>query len=171
MIALHILRLSVDNPSSGHIFLWGNCKISVETWQIYVLIGIILAILEIFVPSFILLPIGVGFLATAPVAVFVPSLIVQFICLAINISFCLFVFRKLFVRDQDKGSIKTNADNLVGQTGMVEEPIDGDQSLGYVKIYGDSWKAFTNPGVKIDQGTKVTVVKLDGNKIGVEPTS
>ena len=47
---------------------------NVETWQVFVLAGLILMIAEVFASGFILLPAGLGFLCAAYFTTFVDSL-------------------------------------------------------------------------------------------------
>ena len=43
------------------------------------------------------------------------------------------------------------------------------ESAGYVKLYGDEWKALSRFGDIFPVGTRVVIVKVDGNKVLVEP--
>jgi membrane protein implicated in regulation of membrane protease activity len=133
-----------------------------EAFSVFAIIGVVLFILEVAVPGFVLLPIGVGFLLTAIVAYFVPSLLLQLLSLSIFAPLCLLFFKRLF-KKESKSSLPSNFEGLAGQEGITEEDIPPN-SRGYVKVYGDSWKVegLSEP---LPKGTKVIVERVAGTKI------
>lgn len=134
-------------------------------WQIFAAIGVLLAVAEIFMPGFIVLPIGIGFLLTAPVAMATDSLGVQLAALAI-IEVIVFVLMRRYGPKLGKTQTYSAAEGMVGQECEVIEDITPSR-LGYVKLYGDRWqaKSFTETLLK---GSRATIVKLEGNKVIVE---
>ena len=142
---------------------------SVSPSQIFLLLAILLAIGEVFVPGFILLPMAGAFLLTAPFAYFFESTALQLSVLAVNNLIFLVFIRKACLKGQSSSSLLTGAESMVGKTGTVEEAIKGPEGRGYVKIYGDSWVATTPTLVTLPVGAKVEVIGLDGNKIIVKP--
>ena len=64
-----------------------------------------------------------------------------------------FLFRKT-------KSIKTPAQNVIGQEAVVEIALDPTQKTGRVKVLGESWKAFCEEPLPV--GAKCRVEKLDG---------
>lgn len=93
---------------------------------------------------------------------------VQLIVFAV-ISFATFLFirpmlKKLIKRDQ----VDTNIDEIVGKRGIMTDDYT-DLHQGEVKINGVLWTAInTNENEKIEKGTKVTVVAVEGNKLIVK---
>lgn len=93
---------------------------------------------------------------------------VQLIVFAV-ISFATFLFirpmlKKLIKRDQ----VDTNIDEIVGKRGIMTDEYT-DLHQGEVKINGVLWTAInTNENEKIEKGTKVTVVAVEGNKLIVK---
>jgi membrane protein implicated in regulation of membrane protease activity len=67
-----------------------------------------------------------------------------------------------------KEMIKTNADSLVGQHAIVTSDISLDQR-GEVKINAVYWVAFVTKDIKIEEGSKVIILGIEGNKLLVEP--
>ncbi|MBN2804994.1 MAG: NfeD family protein [Deltaproteobacteria bacterium] len=139
--------------------------LQVEMWQIYTVIAVIMMISEIAVPGFVLFPIGVGILATAPLSIFVTNITAQMIIMALAITFSLVLFRKFIPLNNNKVQLKTNVDHMIGKTGIVQDDVNNDLDKGYVKLYGDSWRAVSADGKVIMKGSKVVIERLDGNKV------
>ncbi len=135
--------------------------------QIFAVIGIILMILEIVVPGFIMMPMGVAFLITSAFTGFVPELGGQLGVLFVSLIFTFVFFSKVIRPKMNKNKFISNAESLKGMVGTVEEEINPKINTGYVKIYGDSWKAITTDGSVVPVGARVTVERLDGNKVFV----
>ena len=57
-------------------------------------------------------------------------------------------------------SLKTPAQNVIGQQAIVEMDINPDNSTGRVKVNGESWRATAEE--PLTQGTLCRVEKLDG---------
>ncbi|MGI6403229.1 MAG: NfeD family protein [Oscillospiraceae bacterium] len=73
---------------------------------------------------------------------------------------------KLTVRRQ-----ATNADQVVGQLGMVTQRIDNLQQTGRVSANGLDWSARSEGGQAIPQGMPVEVLRIDGVKLIVRPVN
>lgn len=81
----------------------------------------------------------------------------------------LFLTRPIAVKYLNKSRTATNADRLVGQTGIVTESINNLQGTGTVLISGLEWMARTKDDeVLVEKGKKVTVKKISGAKLIVE---
>ena len=65
--------------------------------------------------------------------------------------------------------IKTNAEALVGRTGVVSVRIDNALNQGRVAIDGDDWKAIAEANEVIDVGTKVQIMRLESIIVIVKP--
>ena len=138
-----------------------------ESWQFYVVMGLVLCAMEMFVLGFVLLPIGLAFFLTAVVAALLaPGLVVELIVLAVTSLLMLFAFKKYSIK-KTSSNLKTNVDSLVGKSAHVTEEIDNDREVGYVKVFGDSWRAISHDGSVISVGASVTIRSVDGNKIVV----
>jgi membrane protein implicated in regulation of membrane protease activity len=137
----------------------------VNAWQSFLLIGVVLCVAEIFVPGFVALPVGVGFLAAGIAAYFTDSLPLQLGVLAI-LQVMTLVFAKSFFKDGRL--VRSNADGMAGQQCEVIEDIRPNKP-GYVKLYGDRWQAVAT--LPISAGTQVLIIGLDGNKVRVKPAN
>ena len=65
---------------------------------------------------------------------------------------------------------KTNVDAVIGQTGRVVETINNTDGVGRVKIAGMDWTARSASGETIEEGTLVTVNRIEGVKAFVTPS-
>ena len=59
----------------------------------------------------------------------------------------------------------TNADRVIGQTGVVTEKIDNLSAAGLVKVDGQIWTARSEDDTVIDEGKQVEIKKIDGVKL------
>jgi membrane protein implicated in regulation of membrane protease activity len=141
----------------------------VPAWQLFLAIGVVLAVLEIFVPGFVLMPIGVAFAATAPVAAFTASLPLQLAALTIALV-SVFLAARRFAPELGKPAVYTGVEGMVGCECEVVETISASQP-GYVRLYGDRWQARTYSLEPLPVGARAVIVKLEGNKVLVEPVN
>jgi membrane protein implicated in regulation of membrane protease activity len=62
----------------------------------------------------------------------------------------------------------TNADRVIGMTGLVVQTIDPLHRAGQVSVGGNIWTAQTD-GAPIPEGAQVTVLRIEGVKLFVVP--
>lgn len=136
-------------------------------WQIFLLMGIALAVLEIFVPGFILLPIGVGFALTAPVTLLTDSLPVQLVALA-GLEGVVFFLARRYGPIAQRPTVYSGTEGMIGQECEVTEEISASRP-GYVRLYGDRWQAKTHSLMPLLVGTRARITRFEGNKVYVEP--
>lgn len=87
----------------------------------------------------------------------------------IVISAVLLYFTAPFVKKYLKvGSHRTNADLLIGETGIVIQEIDVINGLGQVKTRGQIWSAVSDDGNNIEEGKRVKVIRIEGVKLVVK---
>ncbi len=78
----------------------------------------------------------------------------------------LFMTRPLALRFMDKGSVRTNADSLIGREAVVTERIDNLRSTGAVQVSGQVWTARSvNPEHTIEKDEIVMVRAIEGVKL------
>lgn len=142
-----------------------------ELWHIWIIAGLILWIIEIFTPGFVLGVFGTACLITAPFAWAGFSYVIQFLIFAVAAALLSLFIRPIVLRhiDRNKGQAKTNIEALIGQSGIVVETIDNIKDTGYIKIYGETWRAVNIDDTAINSGEKVRVKDIEGNKLIVEP--
>ena len=85
----------------------------------------------------------------------------------LGVSILLLIFtRPLAVHYINKNAVRTNADSLIGQTGIVTEEISNLEGRGQVQIQGQIWTARSEKdGNQILEGEKVVVEKISGVKL------
>lgn len=81
----------------------------------------------------------------------------------------LVLVRPLLLKQARAKIVPTNADMLIGKTGIVINEIDNDLGVGRVEISGLDWAAVSRDGSNIKKSTKVTVKKIEGVKLIVVP--
>lgn len=64
---------------------------------------------------------------------------------------------------------RTNADRILGMVAVVTEDIDNIAATGAVKVAGVEWTARSEDGKPIAAGTQVTILRISGVKVFVEP--
>jgi membrane protein implicated in regulation of membrane protease activity len=135
-----------------------------EPWLILAIIGALLAISEIFSAGFFLLPAGIAFMLTAVFAPFLkswPPTLLTLIGL-LTLTYLLFYMR-VWPKMRTKDNGQTGVGAMIGKTAVVTEAISTESGLGYVQLYGDSWRAISE--TPFDKGAKVKILATEGNKV------
>ena len=141
-------------------------------WILWIVLGVILIIAEIFTFGFVLLCFGIGALAAALGSALGFGFTLQFLIFAI-VSIALTamsrtIFAKYFLPD-DEDSIKMGIDSLPGQIGTVTIESRGVLNEGAVKVFGSTWTAFPiDSETTLTEGEKVEVVRVQGSSIYVQ---
>ncbi len=141
-----------------------------EPVYMWLIFAVVMMIIEIFTPGFFSGSVAVAALCTSVIALIAPEQqIIQWFGFFI-MNFVMFAFlRKIAVKYffKEKKKTETNFSATVGQVVIVSEAIDNDNGTGYVKVYGDVWRAVSLDGIKIKKAEKVRIVKTEGNKVFV----
>ncbi len=77
--------------------------------------------------------------------------------------------RPLAKRHVKTRKLATNADRVIGRVGIVTEAIDNIEATGAVKVDGVEWTARSEQDAVIEPGTRVTILRISGVKVFVEP--
>lgn len=93
------------------------------------------------------------------------QIIVFFVVSAILLA-CLRPFTRKFVTPNKTA---TNADMALGQQAYLTETADNLRGTGALKLGGKEWSVRSANGDILPAGTLVTIVKLEGVKLYVEP--
>ena len=109
-----------------------------------------------------------GALVALVSALFAAPLWLQ-IALFLAVSLALLVAtRPLAVKSINLNRQPTNADRMIGQTGIVTESISNLENQGKVMISGNVWSARNITDEKVQKGTEVRIVGIEGVKVIVE---
>jgi membrane protein implicated in regulation of membrane protease activity len=113
-----------------------------EPWMIWIAIGVICMIIEIFTPGFLFLSFGLGAIVTGLVTLAHPPVWAQ-ILIYIVITFILFLNLRKISKKLMSQETTTNVNALVGKKGIVTDKIP-DSGRGFVKIGGEQWSAVSH---------------------------
>lgn len=92
--------------------------------------------------------------------------IIAFFVISIALLACLRPFVRKYVTPNKTA---TNADTALGQQAYLTETVDNLRGTGALKLDGKEWTARSANGEVLPEGMLVTVVKLEGVKLYVEP--
>lgn len=140
---------------------------SIDPWIIWIVIGVICIIIEMFTPTFFFMSLGIGAVIAGIFSFITDGAAVQ-IVIFIIITFLSFislsrVSKKLFKTIKEE----TNIFSVVGSTGVVVKAIQPN-SKGHVKIRGEEWSAESEENQSIELDSVVTVTAVSGNKVIVK---
>jgi len=139
-----------------------------DLWIQLLVIGVVLVFAEAVVPGFVILPLGLGLILTAGVAAVTTNWYVLVPVAGALQFLSYYLTRKYMKKALDAPKKKTTAEGMIGKEATVTEPIEPGSS-GYIKLYGDLWMARSFNERVLTVGTKVTITKIDGNKVWVTP--
>lgn len=81
----------------------------------------------------------------------------------------LVCYRNLVKDHFNQNRVKTNADSLIGQKGIVTEEISNLHATGQVTVAGQEWTARSaDDGITLGKGEIVTIRSISGVKLIVE---
>ena len=141
-------------------------------WILWVILGVILIVAEVFTSGFVLLWFGVGALAAALAGLVGVGPTLQFLIFAV-VSGGLTVasrtfFVKYFSREKHGDSLRSGVDALPGKVGTVVSSSKGAMNEGAVKVFGSTWTAYPAPGEEpLEAGERVQVESIQGASIYV----
>ena len=141
----------------------------IEPWH-WVILGILLIVLEIFIPTFTALWFGLGALLTGAVLYFLPQLntniqLILWITSSIVCTVIWFVY--LNPKNKSRSIASHSKELIIGQEGLIIS-FNPTQNIGKIRfiipILGNSeWDVISNAPLK--EGDKAQVSELSGNKL------
>ena len=142
-------------------------------WQIWVILGFLLLVIEMFTTGFLLACFAIACIPPATMTYFGTfELQTQLAVFGVTTLLIFFFMRPTVLRffSNRRDSRMSNADALIGRKGIVIKPVAEDgTSGGYVKVDGKTWWAFSPDGLGIKEGTSIVVVKVRGASLEVLP--
>ncbi len=142
-------------------------------WILWIILGAVLIIAEVFTTGFVLLWFGIGALAAAFAGLIgIHSLALQFLIFA-GVSIALTaasrtIFVNYFSRERSGGDLKSGVDALPGKVGTVVSSSKGALHEGAVKVFGSVWTAYPAEGEEpLEAGERVQVESVQGASIYV----
>ncbi|MBN2185471.1 MAG: NfeD family protein [Candidatus Krumholzibacteriota bacterium] len=138
-------------------------------WVIWIVVGILLLIGEIFTPGFVLACFGIACFVSGLFAALSFGIRVQFIVFSLVTLLVFFRIRPMMLKYLHKSGskLKTNVDALVGKKGMVVEKIDPNAETGRIVVGGENWRGVSEDNIVVEKGTKIIVKRVEGTKLFV----
>ncbi|MGE5560709.1 MAG: NfeD family protein [Chloroflexota bacterium] len=138
-------------------------------WQIWLVVALIFTLIETATPTFFIFWFGVGAAGGALTAYLGGHFVLQMLVF-LGVSALLVTITRPFARGVlRKSRVKTNVDAVTGRTGTVLGRIEGRNRPGLVRVEGETWTAVPADDAVIEQGERVTVLRIEGVKAIVEP--
>lgn len=140
---------------------------------VWIIVGLAIMSMELFLPGFILLFFGLGAVLTGLLMIFVPlGVNVQLVLFAVLSIGSLISFRR-YAQGYFTGRV-SNANPSgaplemhTGETAIVTEDIVPNSPRGKVEFHGTAWNADSE--VEIKKGAKVTIVERHDLTLKVKP--
>ena len=138
-----------------------------DIWLIWLIIGVIFIISEIFTAGFIMMPLGLAALASCLVASIFPNsgIAIQLATFIVAGTILLFFGQKLADKISKDPDVKVGADRFIDQTGIVIRDIDLIKNSGMVRISDDEWRAVSADEKTIKKGEKIIVNDVSGTRL------
>lgn len=137
---------------------------------IWLVLGVLLIVAEVFTLGFVLLWFGIGAIAAAIVGLLGGGLGMQFLVFAM-VSVALTVMSRTILYDyfpHGGNALKTGIESLPGRVGTVTIPSGGSLHEAAVRVYGSTWTAYPIDGEsELIEGEKVEVVEVRGSSLYV----
>lgn len=99
-------------------------------------------------------------------ALFDVNYLLQIIIFSVLSILLVYITRPLTKKIMNKTLIRTNADKIITQIGVVTKEISDDE-IGEVKVNNELWRAVSVDSSNINVGEKVSIVSFNGNKVVV----
>lgn len=137
---------------------------------IWIGLAVVLAVLEISTTQLVSIWFVVGALAAAVTTVFTDSLLIQVIVFVLISAICLVVTRPFVKKVLKTKQINTNADSLIGKTGIITIEVDNTLAQGQISVNGQIWSARCEDDSSVLKvGQKAKVKSISGVKLILTP--
>ena len=144
-----------------------------EIWYLWLILGVIFIVAEIFTTGFVLLWFGIGALIAALLAftgvVGLPIQVLVFLAVSIALTVASrTIFERFLMRGSPGRLLKTGVETLPGRVGVVVEPSAGPLQEGAVRVFASTWRAFPIEGEEpLQQGEQVLIERVEGASVYV----
>jgi membrane protein implicated in regulation of membrane protease activity len=132
----------------------------------WIAFALAMALVEVASVAFYAAFLALGAIAAAVAALLGANVYVQagiFLVIALG---GIVVLRPALVRRRRPRQV-SGAQGMIGQTGIVIEPIQGEHGPGHVRFAGESWPAVSADGKPIATDATVTVTEIRGSTLVV----
>lgn len=134
----------------------------------WLVLMIVLTIVELMTMNFVTIWFAIGALAALISSIAgVETAVQMWIFVGVSVV-SLILTKPLLNKKIDFKKTETNADMVIGKTGIVISEINSEKFAGEVKVSGKIWSAVSIDGGVIEKETKVKIIKIEGVKLVVE---
>lgn len=162
--------ISMENPVVNWITEMFTTHYSSALGYTWLIAAILLLLLEVGVPGlFFFMSFALGSAAASVCAFLDLSLYIQCTVAIVSSALCLSVLKyiashKKLITHVSTKHAHTNTDALIGEQALVTVAIEA-RTPGRIKVKGDEWTAVSLHGTAFHQGSIVTIVRIEGNKL------
>lgn len=133
-------------------------------------IAVLLAIVEVSTTQLVSIWFVVGAVASAISTAFTDNITIQIMIFVLVSAICLVATRPFVKKITKNKKIGTNADSLIGKTGIITVEVNNTLAQGQINVNGQIWSArSTNDKQIISVKEKAKVKEISGVKLIVEP--
>jgi membrane protein implicated in regulation of membrane protease activity len=144
-----------------------------DYWYIWLILGAIFIVAEIFTPGFVLLWFGIGAVVAALLSltglVGLPLQVIVFLVVSIALTIASrTIFDRVFMRGSPGRDLKSGVDSLPGRVAVVVSASEGVMREGAVRVFGSTWRAFPVEGEEpLLEGEQVRIERVEGTSVYV----
>lgn len=137
-----------------------------QYWQLLIVAGIILIIIEIFTPVIFFLNLALACFITAIFAWFIFDWNILIpIFVVFSLLFLLFL-RPILIKKRNNEQKTGVEEKYIGKTAKVSQMVT--PTSGVVSIYNERWEARSNAGEEIPEGSEVKIIRNESLILFVE---
>ncbi|HEX6547517.1 MAG TPA: NfeD family protein [Candidatus Dormibacteraeota bacterium] len=140
---------------------------------VWLVIAIAFLVAEVATLAMFAIFVTVAALGAAAAAAVGESLISQSVVFFLLAVLGIFVARPLLLRylrhRQSRVPVLSGAQEMIGRTAVVTDPIGGPTAAGHVRIMGEQWRAVSADGSPLSTGQEVQVVEIRNTTLVVAP--
>ena len=133
---------------------------------VWIAFALAMAVVEVASVAFYAAFLAAGALAAAVAALLGANVYIQAGVFLVIALLGILVVRPALVKRR-RPAVVSGARGMIGQTGVVVEPIKGEHVAGHVRLAGESWPAVSADGEPIAADATVTVTEIRGSTLVV----
>jgi membrane protein implicated in regulation of membrane protease activity len=135
-------------------------------WQLFIVVGIVFIIIEIFTPVVFFLNLALASFLTAILAFFIVDWNILIPVFAVSSLVFLLFLRPILVRTKKNGEKTGVEEKYIGKIAKVTDTIT--LNSGVISIYNERWEARSNSGEEISIGSEVKIIRNESLLLYVE---
>ncbi|HJQ69982.1 MAG TPA: NfeD family protein [Blastocatellia bacterium] len=144
-----------------------------DYWYIWMILGVLFIVAEIFTPGFVLLWFGVGAIIAGLLSmtglVGLPLQVIIFLSISVALTIASrTIFERVFMRGSPGKGLKSGIESLPGRVAVVVSASEGALAEGAIRVYGSTWRAFPIEGEEpLKEGEQVRIERVEGTSVYV----